>query len=310
MQCVFVVILSFVFFGFRITAYRTPQPCSEEEHAASQSERSVKQSSDERIASSDPAHQDMLEEFLEQFHKAQCYFSATIQIAALTYGIFDVDMLTTFMLVPLATNGVLLVVFTLVLLYKCNNRSGRDIIMLTTLCWLLSTLVYRTLYSHIILINTPDITTVEEIRAYQQFYYKLSSLDACGGNSALAVCPSNFKLGRGAIGTASCRIQILTPIIWSFSTVCLLAILVAKVAGRKLSELHLLGTRGNAKHQAVQKPNATELSTLQRNGANGDTAGATPNEQHEIRRSCAIHNAVCGLVICSFRCCRSQRRWI
>ena len=37
-------------------------------------------------------HQHNFEHLLVQFHKAQCYFSATIQIAALSFSIFEIDM--------------------------------------------------------------------------------------------------------------------------------------------------------------------------------------------------------------------------
>jgi uncharacterized membrane protein YozB (DUF420 family) len=182
----------------------------------------------------------MFGNFLEDFHKAQCYFSATIQIAALSYGpsgIFDVDMLVTFMLVPLATNGVLPVVFTLVLLYKRERPLSPDVVLLTFVCWLLSSVVYWILYSHVIPINSDPTTSAQEIRAYKQFYYKLTSLDACGGYSALAACPTGtFGVARTGIKRESHKIRILTPIIWSFSTICLLAILAAQYFGISLSE--------------------------------------------------------------------------
>jgi len=59
--------------------------------------------------------------------------------------------------------------------------------------------------------------------------YKLSAFDACGGYSALAVCPKNFELGRTEILKASDKLSFLTPLIWSFSTICLLIILAFKL---------------------------------------------------------------------------------
>jgi hypothetical protein len=82
-------------------------------------------------------HQSIFEDFLKEFHITQCYFSTTILIAALTYGIFSTNMLVTFMLIPLATNGVLPVVFALVLLYKRNERLSYEVILLTIVCWIL-----------------------------------------------------------------------------------------------------------------------------------------------------------------------------
>jgi hypothetical protein len=57
-------------------------------------------------------------------------------------------------------------------------------------------------------------------------------LEACGNHSALAACPNNFNLGYGDITRASYKIRILTPIIWSFATFCLLGIVGAK--GREI----------------------------------------------------------------------------
>ena len=59
--------------------------------------------------------------------------------------------------------------------------------------------------------------------------FKLTSLDACGGYSALAVCPNNMRLGRDEIVRASHKLRVLTPIIWAFSTLCLLMAIEEKV---------------------------------------------------------------------------------
>jgi hypothetical protein len=104
-----------------------------------------------------------------------------------------------------------------------------DITILTIACWILSSIVYWILYAHVIPINQDIHSEQRRYRAYQQFMYKLSALDACGGYSALAVCPENFVLGREDITSASHRLRVLTPIIWTFSTVCLIAVLVGKL---------------------------------------------------------------------------------
>lgn len=172
-------------------------------------------------------------EDLHQFHKTQCYFSATLQIASLTYNIFDTNMLMTFMLTPLATNGVLPVVFSyLMLLYR--GCASLDVSLLTYTCWLLSSIVYWTLYRGIIPINSQITNEKARYRAYQQFMYKLSAIDECGGFSGLAVCPKNNVLGREDITAASRKLRVLTPIIWSFSTACLVGMLAWKWAvGRR-----------------------------------------------------------------------------
>ncbi|KAH7068817.1 hypothetical protein BKA63DRAFT_422330 [Paraphoma chrysanthemicola] len=62
-------------------------------------------------------------------------------------------MLVTFLLVPLATNGILPVVMTFILLLSVNKAS-LDLAILTVACWILSSLIYWILYSHIIPINS------------------------------------------------------------------------------------------------------------------------------------------------------------
>ncbi|KAL1594594.1 hypothetical protein SLS60_010355 [Paraconiothyrium brasiliense] len=179
------------------------------------------------------SHQELFEKCIVDFHKTQCYFSATIQIAALTYGIFgDTNFLITFMLLPLATNGVLPVIFTYYLMVYRTGKATLDTTLLTTTCWLLSTIVYWVLYSSIIPINSNITNDEKRYRAYQQFVYKLSALDECGGYSALAVCPVNDRTGlfEDELIKASNRLRILTPIIWSFATLCLLYTLVIKTA--------------------------------------------------------------------------------
>jgi hypothetical protein len=180
-------------------------------------------------SSSNPprSHQQIFEDLVVQFHKAQCYFSATLQIASLSYGIFETDMLVTFILIPLATNGVLPIVFAFVMLFRCG-RATMDVTMLTVFTYLLASIVYWILYSNIIPINAM-MSDKRRYTAYQQFMYKLSAIDACGGYSALAVCPDNFVLGRQQIFDASHNLRVLTPIIWAYSTTCLIATLFGKV---------------------------------------------------------------------------------
>ncbi|CAO2655593.1 Nn.00g043960.m01.CDS01 [Neocucurbitaria sp. VM-36] len=234
MQCMFVVILWFGLTSFELFKHHRAKHASEEANASDQPKEKSKllglklPASKSNASERKPVHQRNFESFLVQFHQAQCYFSATIQIASLSYGIFDTDMLNTFLLLPLATNGILPVVFSYVLLLRCRKAS-MDATLLTTLCWLLASLVYWILYSHVIPINSEIRDEKRIFRAYQQFMYKLSALDACGGYSALAVCPENFKLGKDKIMLASYRLRVLTPIIWTFSTVCILIALAEKV---------------------------------------------------------------------------------
>jgi len=160
-------------------------------------------------------HQKALVDLLENFHQIQCYFSGTLQIAALGWGIFKKDMLATFMFIPLATNGVLPVTFSYLLL---NRYAGPrlDHALLTFTCWLLSSIVYWALYSNLMLIDSD----IDNYRTFEQWLYKMSAIPACGGYSALAACPRKTTLG-GDVVKASNKLIYLTPIIWSFSTLIL-----------------------------------------------------------------------------------------
>jgi hypothetical protein len=278
LQCIFVIISWFIFSAFKIheiwqhssgaekTTARIEEPSTAVEAATPKAkEQNINaKSSQDKLRT----HQSNFENFLKEFHITQCYFSTTIQVAALTYGIFSTNMLVTFMLIPLATNGVLPVVFTLVLLYKRNERLSYEVILLTTVCWILSSLVYWVLYWHVIPINGDLMTTDADYNIYRQFYYKLSALDACGGYSALAACPDRLRLGRGKIITSSFRIRALTPVIWTFSTVCLLAILVARVFHMSLAEQWDKITRRGSASQGSSSD--VEMRNKPRNDADAD----------------------------------------
>lgn len=141
-------------------------------------------------------------------------------IASLTYGIYEVDMLVTFLLTPLATNSVLPVTFAyLLLLYYRQPSTG--ITLLTILVYILSTLVYWSLYRHLI----PLTGYIDESDIYQQFMFRLSAIPACGGFSGLSVCPHNLSQGRLDVNAARHRIRVLTPLIWAYSTFILFALL-------------------------------------------------------------------------------------
>jgi hypothetical protein len=236
-QCILIVLLLFGLTGFEYHNHRRHKhgrtsPATDdlvgEAKAVQNQHRRINQPNE----GEEVTHRSIFENALVQFHKAQCYFSATIQIASLSYGIFETDMLITFMLTPLATNGVLPVVLTYIMLIRCG-KATLDVTLLSIVCWLLSTVVYWILYSSIIPINTQITNEKQRYRAYQQFMYKLSAIPACGGYSALAVCPNNnFELGRNDIARASFRLRVLTPLIWAFSTFCLIAALWIKLRER------------------------------------------------------------------------------
>lgn len=264
MQCMFVVILWFGLTSFEFYKRRGGKHNPNVNDTDNQrQEKSTLLVSTTNASNKEHTHQLNFEAFLVQFHQAQCYFSATIQAASLTLNIFQTDMLNTFLLLPLATNGILPVVFSYVLLLRCRKAS-MDATLLTTACWLLASVVYWILYSHLIPINNQIHDETRIYRAYQQFMYKLSALDECGGYSALAVCPNNLELGKTEIIAASHKLRVLTPIIWTFSTVCLLMAL-----GEKLKRWR-------------HRPSATESSQA----SEEDTAHiqtAPPQSEHSPR---------------------------
>jgi hypothetical protein len=171
------------------------------------------------------------------------------------------------------TIGVLPVVFTLVLFYKRNEELDPDAIILTVVCWILSSVVYGVLYARVISVNGDDITSDADYAIYRLFNYKLSATDACGGYSALAACPNKLgRLGRGEILNSSFRIRALTPIIWTFSTVCLLAILVARLSHKGLSELFvgIISRMTPRKRPSQRPPSDVEKQTRPGNDAVSD----------------------------------------
>jgi hypothetical protein len=169
LQCIFIIISWFVFSGFKIQEIWQHSSGEEKttvriEKTSATAQTTTPKAKEQNINVESShnklrTHQSIFEDFLMEFHITQCYFSTTIQIAALTYRIFSTNMLVTFMPIPLATNGVLPVVFTLVLLYKRNERLSYEVILLTIVCWILSSLVYCILYWHVIPINGDLMTT-------------------------------------------------------------------------------------------------------------------------------------------------------
>ncbi|RDW58667.1 hypothetical protein BP6252_13143 [Coleophoma cylindrospora] len=216
MQCVFVFLLFVGFLIFTVVLRRRG--------TASTGPGEAKTPSTTSHASNDQRFTKRMENFttlLVEFQKAQCYFSGTLQVASLSYGILGTsDMLVTFMLMPLATNGVLPITFIYLILFHWN-KAEISIALLTTTCWILSSIVYWILYASLI----PIDSEAQKSRAYQQFFYKLSAIPACGEYSALAICQNNFWEGKEPIHIASYKLRALTPIIWTFSTVCLFIVL-------------------------------------------------------------------------------------
>ncbi|KAH8800409.1 hypothetical protein F5884DRAFT_550256 [Xylogone sp. PMI_703] len=204
MQCIFIVLLWIGFLGFAIHRHVRKKP---------------ERPSD---AFKPGRHYQSWIDLLLDFHKSQCYFGATLMIASLTYGIYDVDMLVTFLLTPLTTNSIAPVIFAyLLLVYYRPPSIGTT--LLTVVVYILSTLVYWSLYKHLIPLSS-DHDGFNEFAVYQQFMFKLSAIPACGGFSGLSVCP-NISIGSNFVKSAKDRISDLTPLIWAYSTLVLISLL-------------------------------------------------------------------------------------
>ena len=119
---------------------------------------------------------------LLEFHKAQCYFSGTLMIAVFVSNIFDIDLVIVFLAIPLATNSVLPVIFGYFLLVYFE-ASTAAILLLTVVVYILASIVYWVLYSHL-----PLSYGITRGDMYKRFRLKASSISACGKYSGLAVC--------------------------------------------------------------------------------------------------------------------------
>ena len=155
-------------------------------------------------------------------------------IASFAESIYTTDLLVGYMLIPLAINGILPISFAYMLLvYFWKTSVG--ITLLTVTVYTLASVVYWTLYAHIIPVTSGELS----YRSYEQFMYKLSAIPACGGFSALAACPRQVGLmsgpiGNGLVGTRPIKevgrkLRVLTPIIWTFSTAVLLVLLALQL---------------------------------------------------------------------------------
>jgi len=166
------------------------------------------------------SHQEEWLDFLLEFHKTQCYFSGTLMIASFASDIYNIDLLTSFLLMPLALNGVLPIAFAFLLLVYYNKASA-GIAILTVVVFDLASIAYWTLYAHLI----PVTTQVFKYDVYRQFAYKLSAIEPCGGYSALAACPDNMGFFTEPIRSAAYRLRIMTPILWTFSAFVMLMLI-------------------------------------------------------------------------------------
>lgn len=158
-------------------------------------------------------------------HKAQCYFCGALMIAVTVQNIYEVDLVTTFLVLPLVTNSILPVIFTYFLLVY-YQASSVAITILTAVIYLLSSVIYWALYSHLPL--PPGMTRVD---MYKRYRLNISSIRACGEYSGLAVCPvvhpNSDEYTEGLAARTSLR--VLTPMIWTWSTFAFFVLLARPV---------------------------------------------------------------------------------
>lgn len=180
---------------------------------------------------------------LVEFQKAQCFFSSTLQIASIAYGLYNMtDFLTVFLLVPLSMNGIVPVTFGHMLVL----RFGRSSVYLTALAcisWALSSIVFWSLYMHFTAVDWS--TSSEDV--YDSVMFKLAANNECGGSSALTACPQNFLLGEDEVFSSSRQIHVRTPILWTWGTVVLFTLVSLQIFR------WLLRRRHNMKAQHVAK---------------------------------------------------------
>lgn len=195
-------------------------------------------------------------------HKAQCYFGGTLMIAVLASDLFSTDFVTTFLVTPLATNSILPLIFSYLLLVYFRASTPATAI-LTTVVYVLASLVYWVLY---IRLRLPDGMTRDGM--YKRYRLGVSSLEACGEFSGLAVCPEGdldqdeFAEGIGA----RLLLRVVTPIIWTWATAVLGWLLIWPVVTARLTR------RGGG---SQRKKGEMEMSSESGKQGDGDSSRTT-----------------------------------
>ncbi|KAK4207526.1 hypothetical protein QBC37DRAFT_298552 [Rhypophila decipiens] len=196
------------------------------------------------------SHLKALRSLLLDFHKSQCYFAGTLMLAS-AITIFSsgdssssrgIDIVITFMILPLATNSIVPVVFAyLLLVYFTPKAKGGDtrrpavsvpITILTGTVYILSSIIFWTLYSELPLQTKSGTGIGDADDMYRLYRLQLSSLPACGGYSGLAACPFESKQRATAVEQgldARKKLRVLTPIIWGWSTFVFLGLVGMQV---------------------------------------------------------------------------------
>jgi hypothetical protein len=161
-------------------------------------------------------------DLLLEFHKAQCYFGGTLMIAITVRNFYYIDFVTTFMFTPLATNSILPIMFTYLLLVY-YRASSPAVTILTTVVYAMASNVYWRLYENLNLERG-----MTEADFYKRYRLNISAVAQCGQYSGLSACPivdeDSGEFSKGIAAWTSLR--VLTPMIWIWSTLVLLALLL------------------------------------------------------------------------------------
>jgi hypothetical protein len=158
----------------------------------------------------------------------QCYFAATLMIAIFNFGIINLDVTMIFLLLPLTMNGVAPVVLAYVMLVY-HGLSSSDVSILSFVVYAGSSSAFWIIYAHF---RSFILNFSVTYNVVVQFTYGLSDIDACGGLSALTVCPDNLLMGRESAVNAVKQLQFIPLLVWGIATAILLGTMAAEVLAR------------------------------------------------------------------------------
>jgi hypothetical protein len=188
---------------------------------------------------------------LADFHKAQCYFNISLLIA----GLFDFnypflsDPVNAYALLPVALNSVLSPTITLLLIHRYGTKSWY-LVTLVMITWILASVVIWGL-QHYLRISGP---TSDDSRAgiwnfelnLPASVRHLSSIESCGGTSALNLCiwATGLSPLRACFSWSSVQNKNLIPnaiaAIWTLCTLCVFGLLydVASISVANIKASH------------------------------------------------------------------------
>ena len=161
----------------------------------------------------------------EGFHKAQCYFDISLAIAALFSfdWAFMSDPLNAYILLIVMANGVLSPTITYLLIYRYGRRSWY-IDLLTFVNFTLTSVVVWGL-QYYLRSASPTAATSHLQTSIPQATSHMSSIESCGGSSALNLCIwatgiSPFRNFFGWSGDTAIAHANTVAFIWSVCAAC------------------------------------------------------------------------------------------